>query len=257
MANTFIAKKSDMIDLANISKNQLNRLEDFTKTVCDKTTSVRSSIEAIETENDGLPLSKRRTYFVYLSGSSEPLHVIHTKISADNICFFTTIINNGTFNMKYDKFDYYGKPRTEAAVQGYITTVASLDSVIAVAFGSFNPDIIDAFKPLDNNKETLIKKLRKEVEKLNSLKSSGMIRSYVIEFSKFMKESDVSNADNYKFNIEAYNLYTTMWSNYLLDIEQIINNIKETSNGISNFKYDIFTENDGIDELPLYQQLIS
>ena len=44
MANTFIAKKSDMIDLANISKNQLNRLEDFTKTVCDKTTSVRSSI---------------------------------------------------------------------------------------------------------------------------------------------------------------------------------------------------------------------
>lgn len=257
MANTFIAKKSDMIDLADISKNQLNRLEDFTKTVCDKTTSVRSSIEAIETENDGLPLSKRRTYFVYLSGSSEPLHVIHTKISADNICFFTTIINNGTFNMKYDKFDYYGKPRTEAAVQGYITTVASLDSVIAVAFGSFNPDIIDAFKPLDNNKETLIKKLRKEVEKLNSLKSSGMIRSYVIEFSKFMKESDVSNADNYKFNIEAYNLYTTMWSNYLLDIEQIINNIKETSNGISNFKYDIFTENDGIDELPLYQQLIS
>lgn len=257
MANTFIAKKSDMIDLANISKNQLNRLEDFTKTVCDKTTSVRSSIEAIEAENDGLPLSKRRTYFVYLSGSSEPLHVIHTKISADNICFFTTIINNGTFNMKYDKFDYYGKPRTEAAVQGYITTVASLDSVIAVAFGSFNPDIIDAFKPLDNNKETLIKKLRKEVEKLNSLKSSGMIRSYVIEFSKFMKESDVSNADNYKFNIEAYNLYTTMWSNYLLDIEQIINNIKETGNGISNFKYDIFTENDGIDELPLYQQLIS
>lgn len=257
MANTFIAKKSDMIDLADISKNQLNRLEDFTKTVCDKTTSVRSSIEAIEAENDGLPLSKRRTYFVYLSGSSEPLHVIHTKISADNICFFTTIINNGTFNMKYDKFDYYGKPRTEAAVQGYITTVASLDSVIAVAFGSFNPDIIDAFKPLDNNKETLIKKLRKEVEKLNSLKSSGMIRSYVIEFSKFMKESDVSNADNYKFNIEAYNLYTTMWSNYLLDIEQIINNIKETSNGISNFKYDIFTENDGIDELPLYQQLIS
>lgn len=257
MANTFIAKKSDMIDLANISKNQLNRLEDFTKTVCDKTTSVRSSIEAIESENDGLPLSKRRTYFVYLSGSSEPLHVIHTKISADNICFFTTIINNGTFNMKYDKFDYYGKPRTEAAVQGYITTVASLDSVIAVAFGSFNPDIIDAFKPLDNNKETLIKKLRKEVEKLNSLKSSGMIRSYVIEFSKFMKESDVSNADNYKFNIEAYNLYTTMWSTYLLDIEQIINNIKETGNGISNFKYDIFTENDGIDELPLYQQLIS
>ena len=257
MANTFIAKKSDMIDLANISKNQLNRLEDFTKTVCDKTTSVRSSIEAIEAENDGLPLSKRRTYFVYLSGSNEPLHVIHTKISADNICFFTTIINNGTFNMKYDKFDYYGKPRTEAAVQGYITTVAALDSVIAVAFGSFNPDIIDAFKPLDNNKETLIKKLRKEVEKLNSLKSSGMIRSYVIEFSKFMKESDVSNADNYKFNIEAYNLYTTMWSNYLLDIEQIINNIKETSNGISNFKYDIFTENDGIDELPLYQQLIS
>ena len=257
MANTFIAKKSDMIDLANISKNQLNRLEDFTKTVCDKTTSVRSSIEAIEAENDGLPLSKRRTYFVYLSGSNEPLHVIHTKISADNICFFTTIINNGTFNMKYDKFDYYGKPRTEAAVQGYITTVAALDSVIAVAFGSFNPDIIDAFKPLDNNKETLIKKLRKEVEKLNSLKSSGMIRSYVIEFSKFMKESDVSNADNYKFNIEAYNLYTTMWSTYLLDIEQIINNIKETSNGISNFKYDIFTENDGIDELPLYQQLIS
>lgn len=257
MANTFIAKKSDMIDLADISKNQLNRLEDFTKTVCDKTTSVRSSIEAIESENDGLPLSKRRTYFVYLSGSSEPLHVIHTKISADNICFFTTIINNGTFNMKYDKFDYYGKPRTEAAVQGYITTVASLDSVIAVAFGSFNPDIIDAFKPLDNNKETLIKKLRKEVEKLNSLKSSGMIRSYVIEFSKFMKESDVSNADNYKFNIEAYNLYTTMWSTYLLDIEQIINNIKETGNGISNFKYDIFTENDGIDELPLYQQLIS
>lgn len=257
MANTFIAKKSDMIDLANISKNQLNRLEDFTKTVCDKTTSVRSSIEAIEAENDGLPLSKRRTYFVYLSGSSEPLHVIHTKISADNICFFTTIINNGTFNMKYDKFDYYGKPRTGAAVQGYITTVASLDSVIAVAFGSFNPDIIDAFKPLDNNKETLIKKLRKEVEKLNSLKASGMIRSYVIEFSKFMKESDVSNADNYKFNIEAYNLYTTMWSNYLLDIEQIINNIKETNNGLSNFKYDIFTENDGIDELPLYQQLIS
>ena len=257
MANTFIAKKSDMIDLANISKNQLNRLEDFTKTICDKTTSVRSSIEAIEAENDGLPLSKRRTYFVYLSGSSEPLHVIHTKISADNICFFTTIINNGTFNMKYDKFDYYGKPRTEAAVQGYITTVASLDSVIAVAFGSFNPDIIDAFKPLDNNKETLIKKLRKEVEKLNSLKASGMIRSYVIEFSKFMKESDVSNADNYKFNIEAYNLYTTMWSTYLLDIEQIINNIKETGNGISNFKYDIFTENDGIDELPLYQQLIS
>ena len=48
-----------------------------------------------------------------------------------------------------------------------------------------------------------------------------------------------------------------MWSNYLLDIEQIINKIKETSNGISNFKYDIFTENDGIDELPLYQQLIS
>ena len=257
MANTFIAKKSDMIDLADISKNQLNRLEDFTKTVCDKTTSVRSSIEAIEAENDGLPLSKRRTYFVYLSGSSEPLHVIHTKISADNICFFTTIINNGTFNMKYDKFDYYGKPRTGAAVQGYITTVASLDSVIAVAFGSFNPDIIDAFKPLDNNKETLIKKLRKEVEKLNSLKASGMIRSYVIEFSKFMKESDVSNADNYKFNIEAYNLYTTMWSTYLLDIEQIINNIKETNNGLSNFKYDIFTENDGIDELPLYQQLIS
>ena len=257
MANTFIAKKSDMIDLADISKNQLNRLEDFTKTVCDKTTSVRSSIEAIEAENDGLPLSKRRTYFVYLSGSSEPLHVIHTKISADNICFFTTIINNGTFNMKYDKFDYYGKPRTGAAVQGYITTVASLDSVIAVAFGSFNPDIIDAFKPLDNNKETLIKKLRKEVEKLNSLKASGMIRSYVIEFSKFMKESDVSNADNYKFNIEAYNLYTTMWSTYLLDIEQIINNIKETDNGLSNFKYDIFTENDGIDELPLYQQLIS
>lgn len=257
MANTFIAKKSDMIDLANISKNQLNRLEDFTKTVCDKTTSVRSSIEAIEAENDGLPLSKRRTYFVYLSGSSEPLHVIHTKISADNICFFTTIINNGTFNMKYDKSDYYGKPRTEAAVQGYITTVAALDSVIAVAFGSFNPDIIDAFKPLDNNKETLIKKLRKEVEKLNSLKASGMIRSYVIEFSKFMKESDVSNADNYKFNIEAYNLYTTMWSTYLLDIEQIINNIKETNNGLSKFKYDIFTENDGIDELPLYQQLIS
>ena len=83
-----------------------------------------------------------------------------------------------------------------------------------------------------------------------------MTRSYIIEFSRFMKEDSTNKINNYKYNIEAYNLYTTMWSTYLLDIEQIINNIKETAKGIANFKYDIFTENDGEEQLPLYYDLI-
>ena len=49
MANTFIAKKADMINLDVASKAQLNRLEDFTKVICDKATSVKNTIEAIET----------------------------------------------------------------------------------------------------------------------------------------------------------------------------------------------------------------
>ena len=101
-----------------------------------------------------------------------------------------------------------------------------------------------------NATEEYLDKLLRGVSGLNEIAED-------IETAEPVEPSDVSDADNYKFNIEAYNLYTTMWSTYLLDIEQIINNIKETKNGLSKFKYDIFTENDGIDELPLYQQLIS
>lgn len=255
MANTFIAKKADMINLDVASKAQLNRLEDFTKVICDKATSVKDTIEAIETENNGLPISKRKTYFVYLNSSSNPIHVVKT-VFKDSLCIFTSLLNSGTVNLSYSGSNNYGKPHNDAAVQGYITVAAPLTSVVAVAFGSYNPDVIDGFNTLDADKEILIKKLRKEIEKLNSLKASGMTRSYIIEFSRFMKEDSTNKINNYKYNIEAYNLYTTMWSTYLLDIEQIINNIKETAKGIANFKYDIFTENDGEEQLPLYYDLI-
>lgn len=254
--NTFIAKKSDMIDLVEASDNQLNKLEDFTKKICDKSTSIKATIEAIETENDGLPISKIRTYLVYLSGSSSPIHVIHTEIKTD-MCFFTTIIGSGELSLAYNGSNGYGKPHNNIAIQGYTTTVAPLSSVVAVSFGSYNSDIIDILNPSDKNKEILIKKLRKEIDKLNSFKATGMMRSYVIEFSRFMKEEDVNKINNYKFNIEAYNLYTSMWSTYLLDIEQIIKNIKDTIAGRENFKYNIFTDDDGEAELPLYEALIA
>ena len=95
MANTFIAKKADMINLDIASKAQLNRLEDFTKVICDKATSVKDTIEAIETENNGLPISKRKTYFVYLNSSSNPIHVVKT-VFKDSLCFFTSLLNSGT-----------------------------------------------------------------------------------------------------------------------------------------------------------------
>lgn len=233
MINNFIMQKSDMIDLDKVEN--LNKLEEITTTILKSIEAskspVKDTIEAIEKYNDDhkLPLWKRLDYWVTVDGNPTLLHAFHTIFRA-NFAEITCYITSGTIDAKFDGVNSFGQSRMTSSPQGFTTAIVPLDKLFGVSFGSYNTEIITPILENEKGDSTKITNieilLRKELSTLNSLKSGGKLRDFIVEFSRFMNEDGVNDIKNYNYNREAYNLYTTLWTNYLNLVDNIVNHFE-------------------------------
>lgn len=233
MINNFILQKSDMIDLNKVEN--VNKLEEITteilKSVESSTDPVIDTIKAIEKYNTDhkLPLDKRLTYWVTFGSNPVLIHVLHTEFRT-NFAEITYFISTGTLESKFDANTPYGEPRMTSAHQGLMTLVVPFNQIYGVHFGSYNKTVIDPILTNEKGDETKITnietKLSSELEKLNSIKATGNYRNYIVEFNRFMKQDGMNSIINYNYNREAYNLYITLWKQYLLLVENIVDHFE-------------------------------
>lgn len=261
MINNFIMQKSDMIDLNTVEN--VNKLEKITteilNSVKDSANPVKDTITAIENYNTNhkLPIDKRLTYWITINGNPILVHVFHTEMRT-NFAEITYFIGSGAVDAKYDSNTSYGEARMSKANQGLMTIVVPYEQIFAVSFGSYNTETID---PIFNNPEgdqtkisNIENKLRTELEKLNTIKSTGNLKGYIIEFSRFMKQDGINSAINYNYNREAYNLYITLWKQYLLLVENIVDHFEADT--VPNPEIGLFTDESGVETVDNYKKII-
>lgn len=262
MINDFIMQKSDMIDLNTVEN--VNKLEEITTEIMssiseDSKTPVKDIIAAIEKYNTDhkLPLDKRIDYWITADGNTYALHVLHAKLHT-NYLEVTCRIDTGTVDARFDANSKYGDPKMSNAKQGLFTYCLAYEQLFGVAFGSYNKTVIDPLFENSMGDSTKISnieiELRKELNYLNSLKSSGKLRDYIIEFNKTMHKPGFNDAKNYNYNREAYNLYTTLWTNYLNLIENIIDNIEADT--VKTPEIGLFVDKDGVEDATNYKKIL-
>lgn len=262
MINDFIMQKSDMIDLTTVQN--VNKLEEITTEIMssiseDSKTPVKDIIAAIEKYNTDhkLPIDKRIDYWITADGNTYPLHVFYTKLHT-NYLEVVCKIDSGTVNARFDANSNYGDPKMSEARQGFYTYCLAYEQLFGIAFGSYNKTLID---PIFENKlgdtdiiPNIEIELRKELSILNSLKATGKLRDYIIEFNKTMHRPGFNDAKNYNYNREAYNLYTTLWKSYINLVENVIDNIEADT--VKTPEIGLFVNSEGVEDATNYKKIL-
>lgn len=272
MINDFILSASNKMNTS--TSNQLNKLEDITteitQSIQSSTSPVIDAIKKIEeyNSNKSIPLNKRIEYWVNVDGTINLLQVFHTHFFGTNGVQLTVYNRNGSPDMKYNKDGIHGEPSMESARQSLSTVITTTDKLYSISFGSYDKTYIDEILNDSAAKEARIPNLenllRNELNKLNSLRSSGKLRDYYIEFNKFMHdnglfidpntESTKSSITPFDFNREACNLYNTIWKNYLLLTETIVD--KFESDTEKDPEIGLFVDTDGNEDKESYKLIL-
>lgn len=261
MINGFIMQKSDMIDLDKVENliNLENITTEIAESVKNSNDCVKDTINAIEKYNRDhkLPADKRLTYWVTVNGNPTLLHVFHTEFR-NNFAEITYFIRSGTIDAKFDSNNNTAQPKLTSVKQGLITMVVPTSNIFAVSFGSYNTNTAG---PILENKlgdETKISnieiELRKEMSVLNTLAASGKTRDYIIHFNSFFNKPGYNDIKNYNYNREAYNLYVTLWKNYINFVENIIDSIEADT--VETPVIGLFTNANGVEQSENYKKIL-
>lgn len=218
MSDNPYIKAKDFIKINNTDMNSTDP-EVITNVIKDAT-SPYDIINAIENYNNTHKLSLRNR-IRYGIGIGE---TYLTVISATKVGDFYKVISQ----------DYNGRPKVTAE-NGKVTSAQATfhthfipaSAITDVVVSGYDPAIMNPIianagvDEIDVNK--ILTDMRKMVQDFNTMLSSGQIRNYIKKFNyefSIRKLNDIT----YEHNIQLYNMYNQLSSQYLLVIKNIVEN---------------------------------
>ena len=225
MANNPYIVKSDFVKITN--QGMCASDPKFIATLINSATSPIDLIDKIEAYNETHKLNDHNRINYGISVFGNYITVISATKSGD---FYKVVAQ-----------DYNGRPKLFANTEtGKIESLSGalhthfvpIASIMDVVVAGYDPDVID---PILNNKgvdKVDVKKLIVEFtnmkQKFNALLSAGELRNYIKEFNYTFKTNGYNNL-SFEHNIEAYNLYSGLVSQYLTTIKTIVENSYDLS----------------------------
>lgn len=218
MSDNPYIKAKDFVKTNNIDMNSTDP-EVITSIIKDAT-SFDDIISAIENYNSSHKLNLRNR-IRYGIGVGE---AYLTVISATKVGECYKVISQ----------DFNGRPKVTAengkvtsAQAAFHTHLIPVSAITDVVVSGYDPAIMDPIMEntgvdeIDVNK--LLTDMRKMVQEYNAMLSSGQIRNYIKKFNyefSVRKLNDIT----YEHNIQLYNMYNQLSSQYLLVIKNIVEN---------------------------------
>ena len=225
MVNNPYIVKSDFVKITN--QGMCASDPKFIATLINSATSPVDLIDKIEAYNETHKLNDHNRINYGISVFGNYITVISATKSGD---FYKVVAQ-----------DYNGRPKLFAnAETGKIESLSGalhthfvpVTSIMDVVVAGYDPNVIN---PILNNKgvdKVDVKKLIVEFtnmkQKFNALLSAGELRNYIKEFNYTFKTNGYNNL-SFEHNIEAYNLYSGLVSQYLTTIKTIVENSYDLS----------------------------
>ena len=131
--------------------------------------------------------------------------------------------------------DGNGRPKSVADANGKITSIAAAyhthfvaaSAITDVVVSGYDPEILDpiiANTGVDNiESSNILNDMKTLVQEFNATLSAGEIRDYIKKFNYIFKTRKYNNI-TYEHNVQLYNMYNQLTSQYLLTIKNIVNN---------------------------------
>jgi hypothetical protein len=131
--------------------------------------------------------------------------------------------------------DGNGRPKSVADANGKITSMAAAyhthfvaaSAITDVIVSGYDSEILDpiiANTGVDNiDSSAILNEMRTLVQEFNAMLSAGEIRDYIKKFNYIFKTRKYNDI-TYEHNVQLYNMYNQLTSQYLLTIKNIVNN---------------------------------
>ena len=225
MANNPYITKSDFVKITNQGMSTSD--PKFIATLINSATSPIDLIDKIEEYNATHKLNDHNRINYGISVFGNYITVIKATKSGD---FYKVVAQ-----------DYNGRPKIlsnsengkiESLSGSLHTHFIPITSIMDVVVSGYDPEVIN---PILNNKgvdEVNVKQLITDFinmkQQFNALLSAGELRNYIKQFNYAFKTNDYNNM-SFEHNIEAYNLYSGLVSQYLTTIKTIVANSYDLS----------------------------
>ena len=214
---------------------------EFVKTLMTGVTSKASMIDAIENYNESHKLNEKERIKYSIGLGEIYVNVIHAYKLGGNSSTTYAIIgrdNNG-YGILNKSGDASVSNTFDTAISTHIIDVADITDVWIAGYDSSKiGNILGEFSGTEENPissrelEKILTDLKTE---LNGLLSTGEYRMFFNKFTYVMKSKKL-NEVSYENKTTAYNIYTSIWVNYISTIKNILANFAEM--GINNIDFD-------------------
>ena len=140
--------------------------------------------------------------------------------------------------------DGNGRPKNVTDDNGKITSMTAAyrthfvaaSAITDVIVSGYDPEILDpiiANTGVDNiDSSAILNEMRALVQEFNATLSAGEIRNYIKKFNYIFKTRKYNNI-TYEHNVQLYNMYNQLTSQYLLTIKNIVNNAMDLGKVVS------------------------
>lgn len=140
--------------------------------------------------------------------------------------------------------DGNGRPKNVTDDNGKITSMTAAyrthfvaaSAITDVIVSGYDPEILDpiiANTGVDNiDSSAILNEMRTLVQEFNATLSAGEIRNYIKKFNYIFKTRKYNNI-TYEHNVQLYNMYNQLTSQYLLTIKNIVNNAMDLGKVVS------------------------
>lgn len=223
---------AERVDLAN------KRFSDpsFVKELMTNVTSKAGMIDAIEKYNEDHNLNEKNRIKYSIGIGEIYINVIHAYKLSEETYAIIGRDNNG--------YGILTKQNDSSKSNTFDTTISThivdVNSITDVWFAGYDASKIgEILKPASNEvngmtDSELEKTLTTLKTSLNSLESTGEYRLFFNKFTYEMKSKKL-NEISYENKTKAYNIYTSIWVQYISMIKNIVANYKERGVNIYDF----------------------
>ena len=214
---------------------------EFVKTLMTGVTSKATMIDAIENYNENHKLNEKERVKYSIGLGDFYVNVVHAyKLGGNSSTTYAVIgrDNNG-YGILNKSGDASISNTFDTSISTHIVDVADITDVWIAGYDSSKiGDILSEFSGTEENPistrelEKILTDLKTE---LNGLLSTGEYRMFFNKFTYVMKSKKL-NEISYENKTTAYNIYTSIWVNYISTIKNILANFAEM--GTNNIDFD-------------------
>lgn len=225
MANNPYIVKSDFVKITNQGMSASD--PKFIATLINSATSPIDLIDKIEEYNEAHKLNDHNRINYGISVFGNYITVISATKSGD---FYKVVAQD--YNGRPKLFSNAETGKIESLSGALHTHFVPVTSIMDVVVAGYDPDVIDpilANKGVDEvDTKKLIVEFTNMKQKFNALLSAGELRNYIKDFNYTFKTNGYNDL-SFEHNIEAYNLYSGLVSQYLTTIKTIVENSYDLS----------------------------